>query len=664
MRTRPTVNLLRGLWAFFCLCFSSCVWAAEGSVETKFFPEAVVADGASTVTITVTVRDRNGSNVPDGTRVVLETTLGSLRQTSLSTVNGVVQTQLTPGTLPGLAVITVSVVDFRASARYSFPFVRNRAELQQAQETLEIRARNRITYAPTERLFRADGMVRVVYRNLDIRADDLQLRADDLELRATNVLVRVGGEERRYRAVILDLRTLSGRALVDRPRNRIVYRPRPPLFDVEVLRETRPRLVELESWGEKDSNQPAILPLKFTDIINVSTLIYAKRAVVLPGREVQMNQATVDVDGAKLFSLPLFRLNMSQRSQVITDEFIQVSNNQIAVDFPYYLTLGTGDEQLLRLRYGTRFARGVGGSGGLFLDFEKAWDTTTESRGGFNVRGLLRNDWAIGIRQSIRPADRTRAYAQLDSVATRTLFGNAFVEQLFSGWRLTYNLGGNSNLRGPRFRSLDQTASATLNPLPLAGGKASATLGISASQREFSSSSRGEVQRSVGSDLFLAAFPQRTGLGTLSATGRLSYLKGQNVRDGVTTSSTLNLTNQSGALGWSFGYEFSDDPFQADFLGKHRLITSLRWDLSPVYLDLYATRGLDLTRLNLQLDGSYRFSSLWRLGGGLTEERFAGSRYTDSSIFIAYNTGLREVGLSWSLRTRRLGVELLGTPIR
>jgi hypothetical protein len=61
---------------------------------------------------------------------------------------------------------------------------------------------------------------------------------------------------------------------------------------------------------------------------------------------------------------------------------------------------------------------------------------------------------------------------------------------------------------------------------------------------------------------------------------------------------------------------------------------------------------------------SYRMSPLWRLSSIYTVDRFRGSSFNDYSFVIGYNLGIREIGLSWSNRTRRIGFELLGTSLR
>ena len=63
--------------------------AQFADVQLQAQPNATVADGRSTVSISATLRNQSGSNVPDGTQVVFTTTKGSIDQPIVKTLNGV-----------------------------------------------------------------------------------------------------------------------------------------------------------------------------------------------------------------------------------------------------------------------------------------------------------------------------------------------------------------------------------------------------------------------------------------------------------------------------------------------------------------------------------------------------------------------------------------------
>ncbi len=77
-----------------------------GSVDVSAGTGSLFANGISTTSITVNVRDASGAPVPDGIRVSLSTTGGTLESTTLSTANGRVQTTLTSSTQVGSVTVT------------------------------------------------------------------------------------------------------------------------------------------------------------------------------------------------------------------------------------------------------------------------------------------------------------------------------------------------------------------------------------------------------------------------------------------------------------------------------------------------------------------------------------------------------------------------------
>ncbi len=67
---------------------STLAHADTTAIRLNAFPSVSVADGRSTSTITAEVRDLNGRTVPDGTKVVFTTSLGSFRESVITTTGG------------------------------------------------------------------------------------------------------------------------------------------------------------------------------------------------------------------------------------------------------------------------------------------------------------------------------------------------------------------------------------------------------------------------------------------------------------------------------------------------------------------------------------------------------------------------------------------------
>jgi len=94
--------------------------ATVGSVNVTVGSNTVVADGASLTSVTVTVRDKFGNLVVDGTEVNLSTSAGTLTSDKPTTTNGLATTTLKSPTLIGSATIRATVGGVSDSASVTF----------------------------------------------------------------------------------------------------------------------------------------------------------------------------------------------------------------------------------------------------------------------------------------------------------------------------------------------------------------------------------------------------------------------------------------------------------------------------------------------------------------------------------------------------------------
>ncbi len=91
-----------------------------GSVDVSAGTGSLFANGISTTSITVNVRDASGAPVPDGIRVSISTTGGTLESTTLSTANGRVQTTLTSSTQVGSVTVSARAGGIAGQAEIEF----------------------------------------------------------------------------------------------------------------------------------------------------------------------------------------------------------------------------------------------------------------------------------------------------------------------------------------------------------------------------------------------------------------------------------------------------------------------------------------------------------------------------------------------------------------
>ena len=185
---------VRSALVFLGIVFTFLLLAQSGeaqnaAIRLDTFPSVALADGHSAISLTVEVRTSNGSRVPDGTRVVLSSSLGSIRDNVVTTVKGVARTTLTSSSIPGTAKVTANAVGYNANSILEVEFVQNRELLSSAKEYVEIVGKGYVVYSPEKRIVGAAAKqerIHLRYRDIDLEADDLQLNVAANEVRARN----------------------------------------------------------------------------------------------------------------------------------------------------------------------------------------------------------------------------------------------------------------------------------------------------------------------------------------------------------------------------------------------------------------------------------------------------------------------------------------------
>jgi len=97
--------------------FTPC---APSSIELAIDPHDIVADGTSSATVAVTVRDEHGNLVANGTEVTLSTTAGTLADSTLTTTSGPASTTITSSTVAQDATVTATCEGIEKTAIITF----------------------------------------------------------------------------------------------------------------------------------------------------------------------------------------------------------------------------------------------------------------------------------------------------------------------------------------------------------------------------------------------------------------------------------------------------------------------------------------------------------------------------------------------------------------
>ncbi|MBX3110954.1 MAG: hypothetical protein KF857_03010 [Fimbriimonadaceae bacterium] len=655
------------LWLMVALLASACAWAQNGTVTLNAFPSATVADGRSTLTISAEVRDSNGNLVPDGTAVIFETKLGEFRENVIKTQNGFARAVLQAGSIPGISVVRATCQRFSAFGQYEIQFFADKAALDTAKEYIEIFGEDSLLYSVQEKTMEASGRgkgAHLRYREVEIKADDLQVNVPTYEVRARKARVTIGKTTTEFDELYMKLNQRKGWgfAMADFP---VVRTQGNGIVNV-VTEDRRSRLwaVDLDQSGlhkrteTMDRNQ-----LKFKDILGSLSMVEAKRATAYPHKTIQFHRANVKVGGQSVMKLPLFEMNVYTSSPIITEQFVNVSSNQLAVNYPYYLSLKPGETSLARFRWGNRYGTGVGAGSGMFIDYERHWNRGDEMEGAFTVGGIGRDDWGAGIRQFWMTPDRTSISAQIDVPAHQSIFANASVNKPFGSYTANLNVSHGTNLSGPSF--VNDQANLTVEKDPVKIGKTGAKVffGMTANEQRLSNDGGSTVQEAVGLQArFVSPYWRIDKRSGLNASYRIAQLTGTNVNVGLSHYATLNYDTTIGqGMALNVVYDFVEDGFTAPLLGRHRLSAESYFTKGHFRFSASATKTLDLDRLSLSSRMSYSFSNLWHLHYSYLWDKYEGEGFLNQTIILGYKLGLREVGLSYSQQTKRLGIEILGS---
>lgn len=651
-------GFLLGLW--------NVSLAQKGVITLDAYPSTSVADGRSTLTITAQIRDDHGNLVPNGTQVIFDTNLGTFRDKVVKTENGYARAVLIAGNTPGIAKIRASVLRFNAIMETDVEFVADRSLLSSARDYFEISGTETLVYAVQDKVFEATGVNKGAvfkYRDITIRADDMQVRVPAYEVRARRAILEYRGQEYPFDELYFIANRKTGygvgtmQRMVADPENK-----NHSIFPVKF--EPYYGALEINSRGVVPATRK--IDSRNFDYANVAesiSRVEAKEAVAFPRKEVQFHSANVILTGQSIMKVPLYKLPVNTYSPIVTDQIINVSNNDVAVDYPYYVGLRPGDTQLFRFKWGNRYATGTGASSGALLSYEWAWNRGDEMDGGFNVVGIGRNDWGANFRQSWMFDPGSILSFQLDAPAHRSLYATSNYSKRLGNLNMNLNGTQGLSLSGTSVRSNSLNMVLETDPIKQRSLGANLILGINATQAQLISPGATSFRQGAGVQARLVSRTTRFGPGTsLNWSYQVAQLSGHNVPAGLTQLGTLSIGMQPApALSTNITYNFTEDGFTAPVLGRHALTMDMFYNPGRLSISGSISKALDVDRMNASSRLRLSMAKLWNVYYSYSYDQFGPDSFLDQSIILSYKLGFREIGLSYSQRTKRLGIEILGT---
>lgn len=646
------------------LVISAASFAQNISIRVTTFPTIAVADGKSTVTVTAEVREGGGRPVRDGTTVIFESTQGSFENPIVTTLNGMAHAILTSSSVPGTAIITVKLADASAPpSTLELDFVANRQMLSAYRDFIEIYGGERLAYMVDRRIVSAAGGTKpaeVRYRDIEISGADIQVDIPSYEVRARNATVKIGRTSHRFDQLVFKLneRRGFGTAPYEGEETKVGIRHRLPYI------YTEPRLkygtLSIDSSGVKPTDtEVSAQNYAFIDASESPSIITSQRIVAFPRREIQFTRADIYVGTHRVLQMPHYVLNLNSVTPIITDQFINVTGNQLSVNYPYYLSVRPGFTSAVRLSTGQVTGRNFASNNGIFLNYEMNWNRGDEMEGYVTLGGIGRRDWGISARQYWQFDPRSNLAIQADLPSGRSIFGSLQATRAFTGFQTNLNVNATSTLRGEPFTNQSATLSLDSDPRRVGELPLRYSFGLAVNHNAFNTRFANASSDTIGPRMRLTLLPRNLSPSSrLTGSFNIGYQTGHNApRSGFAFTGNLMMTQQlNRQASLLIGYDYVQDGFSQSFLGRHRMNAQLNYGFGRSYARFMASRSLDINKFSYYGDFSYLVSNDWRIAYTYTYDQYLRSSFSDGNILIGYGIGWREIGVTFSQRTRRFGL--------
>lgn len=640
---------------------------AAGTVQISAFPNVAVADGRTPITVTAEVRDQTGSYVPDGSEVVFESNLGAFRENILRTQNGFARAVLVAGSVPGIANVRASARRVSANAVLEIEFVKSREDLSSAKDYIEVTSPSKLVCSSDDRIIQAveaSGEASLRYRNIQIEASEIQLKVATYEVIARDARLEIGETHYAFESLYLKLNTKKGVGTSEHEAESVRFAYGDGYVMPEFVRRKRLGLLAISASGVTPY-RGVVAPnqFEFAELDPTGSIIEARQATAFPGKSIQFHQANVRISGTSVMRVPLFQLPLNTGQRMISEQFLNVSNNQVLLNYPHYLSLKPGETSLLRFRYGNGYSTGAGGTGGAYLDYELRWNRGSDLDGGFTVHNIGRGDWGLSARQLWTVDSRTSMAAQIDIPGHRSLFGNASISRDFDGFQANLSTSASRRIQGAKYQTQSSQFIIEKHPTRLGKLPVRLFLGAQATQDSFRSEYGSSSGTRAGFRARLASDPIRFGRDmSLNFAYKLSQFSTSSNGSSLGHEGTLTLSSQlANGLFMMTSYDYVDDGISSQYLGRHRLTSEMYFGTGSVRARGYLSRSLDMDRMYASLGLDLRVTRDWRFYYTSSLDRYENDGFSNQSFILAYRLGMRELGLSYSTVTRRVGLEILGT---
>lgn len=669
------------------------------NIRIQAYPYEVVADGRSAINLSLEARNNDGSVVPDGTKIILASTLGTFREQIVTITGGRAQAVLIAGNIAGVAKITATELNNQSNpSTTEVSFVSSRDKLSSASDYVEINVPDRFEYHFETRTLTGSGHnqnITSLIREVAMKCDDIQFVPDAGELRAKNATFKIKDKEYTFSELYLDTRSGRGygvTVLEYFPISKLTYThgyfsaymgDDETGFEISQKRK-RVAVVEISPNGIKPTTIP-VAPETFefrkTRYSNIATTqaelsledprdlanahLTATRLSIILRRELQFQNVKVFQGDQKVWSQKLMSFSTAGfQGQYPMQDWFTITDSQFGVNYPFFLNLDRGSSSAVRFRTGQSYGRGFNVNRGVFFDYESNWSRRDNSVGNFVLSGLGRDDYNVGIRQTLRLDSQTTANIALDSPQLKSMFNSASISRQQSDFQLNLIGTQQRTFTGPTSNRQDYLLVAERNPIKIKKTPFQMFYGINASYGEVQTDTDKTTSTGIGGRLRFQSDAIRLNNSSTFMSGlTLGQFSGSNGTT-VNTSANFSLSKYlKNSMTTSWTYEYTKDGITEQSLGSHRLSNQLSYHRGKFDLSLFTQKSLDADRLSLFGQTDYILAPLWKTSLTYTLNRYSGDTFVDYNLILAYRIAQDKpfFGVAYSKETNRLGFVILNT---
>jgi hypothetical protein len=667
------------------------------NIRLQAYPYEVVADGRSAINISIEARNNDGSVVQDGTKILLTSTLGTFREQIVAVIGGRAQATLIAGNIAGTAKITATELNNQSNpSTLEVNFVSSRDKLSTASDYIEINVPSRFEYHFETRILTGAGSkqnVSGVFRETNFKCDDIQYLQDSGELRAKNITFEIKGKPYTFSELYIDTKNGRGYGVTSidyLPISKLTYshglfsaymgdneigyelsKPRKRVAVVEVSPTgIRPVTVAVspDTFDFKKTRKTNIAAtneeLKLEDPNDLLTRqLTATRYSIVMRREVQFQDVRVYEGQQKVWTQGLMSFSTGGfQGQYPMQQYFTITDSQFGVNYPFFINLGRQSTSAIRFRTGQSYGRGFNVNRGVFFDYESNWNRRDNSVGNLVLSGVGRDDYNIGLRQTLRLDGQTTANISIDSPQLKSMLNNASISRQQSDFQLNLIASQQRSLTGPTSNRTDYLLVAERNPIKVKGLPVQMFYGINASYGQNKTETDNTSTTGLGGRLRFQSDPIRiNNSSTLSSGLTLGQFSGTNGTQ-VNTNANISLSKfMQNSFSTTWNYDYGRDGVTELSLGEHRVTNQSSYRRGRFEFSLLTQKSLDADRLSLFGQTDYLLAPSWKTSITYTLNRYASDTFVDYNLILAYRISQDKpfFGLAYSKETSRVGFVIL-----